>query len=130
MQAMEQVQCVAGKGIEGDRFFAYKEDYKGQITFFAQEVHEEMMLRFGRPDLAASVYRRNVITRGLDLGSLIGRRFSIGDLEFEGTQECAPCYWMDHAVGPGAEEALKGRGGLRARILRGGLLCRGLHELQ
>ena len=68
------------------------------------------------------VTRRNVITLGLDLNSLVGKRFVIQGIEFEGVCECSPCHWMNHAIGEGAERALHGRGGLRARILGDGLL--------
>jgi MOSC domain-containing protein YiiM len=70
-----------------------------------------------------SLLRRNVLTRGIDLNTLIGMTFSIQGVVFEGTEECRPCYWMDTALAPGAEAALRGRGGLRARILEGGTLC-------
>jgi MOSC domain-containing protein YiiM len=63
-----------------------------------------------------------VITRGLDLNSLVGREFEIQGVRFLGTAECSPCYWMDRAFAPGAEAALKKRGGLRAKILTDGLL--------
>ena len=66
----------------------------------------------------------------MDLEELIGKRFSLGDLEFEGTQEAAPCYWMDEACAPGVEEFLKGRGGLRCRILKGGSLVKKQYELR
>jgi MOSC domain-containing protein YiiM len=66
--------------------------------------------------------RRNVITKGVDLNSLIGKRFVIQGVEFEGVCECSPCHWMNEAIAPGAEAALHGRGGLRARILTDGQL--------
>jgi hypothetical protein len=69
--------------------------------------------------------RRNVVVEGIDLPALIGARFSLGGVTFEGTAESTPCYWMDQAVGPGAEAWLKGRGGLRARILTDGDLAVG-----
>jgi MOSC domain-containing protein YiiM len=53
---------------------------------------------------------------------LIGKNFECQGLVFQGVCECAPCYWMDEAIAPGAEAALQGRGGLRARILTGGIL--------
>jgi MOSC domain-containing protein YiiM len=68
------------------------------------------------------VTRRNVITRGVDLNSLIGQRFANQGVEFEGVAECSPCHWMNQAIAPGAESALRGRGGLRARILTDGIL--------
>jgi MOSC domain-containing protein YiiM len=66
--------------------------------------------------------RRNVITRHVELNELIGQDFEVQGVRFHGTGECRPCYWMDRAIGPGAEEFLKGRGGLRARILSDGQL--------
>jgi MOSC domain-containing protein YiiM len=56
------------------------------------------------------------------LGSLIGNPFQVQEALFEGVEECRPCYWMDQAFGPGAEAFLKGRGGLRARIVGDGVL--------
>ena len=64
----------------------------------------------------------DVITRGVDLNSLIGQEFEVQGVRFKGTEECRPCYWMDEAVAPGAEKFLKGRGGLRAQILCDGIL--------
>jgi MOSC domain-containing protein YiiM len=58
----------------------------------------------------------------VELNSLIGKRFKVQEVEFEGICECRPCYWMDQAIAPGAEEALRGRGGLRAKILTDGKL--------
>jgi MOSC domain-containing protein YiiM len=120
--AVPSIQCLAGRGIEGDRFLDFKEDYKGQITFFANEVYEEMCAKFGVRDRPPSVLRRNVITVGADLLSLIGLEFAVQGVRFFGTGECKPCYWMDQAFAPGAEEAMQGRGGLRAKILTDGIL--------
>jgi MOSC domain-containing protein YiiM len=117
-----EVVCVAGRGIEGDRFFDYKDDYKGQITFFSGEVFDELCVLLDVCDRTPAVLRRNVITRGIDLSSLYEREFEVQGVRFQGMGECKPCYWMDHAFGPGAEAALKGRGGLRAKILSGGRL--------
>jgi len=64
--------------------------------------------------------RRNVLTRGVDLPALIGREFELQGVRFVGTEECRPCYWMDHAIAPGAEAWLRGRGGLRARVVSDG----------
>jgi MOSC domain-containing protein YiiM len=116
-------QCVAGKGIEGDRFFDYKESYKGQITFFEEEAYEDLCAQLGIWDRPPSVFRRNVITRGMNLNELIGKEFVIGEVRLFGTEESRPCFWMDQAFGPGAHAALKGRGGLRAVILTSGHLA-------
>jgi MOSC domain-containing protein YiiM len=117
-----EVECVTGRGIRGDRFFEQKPDQKGQITFFSMEVYEAMCAALGVSDRPPSVLRRNVFVRGADLESLIGAPFLIQGVAFEGAEECRPCYWMDRAFGPGAEAFLKGRGGLRARIVGDGVL--------
>jgi MOSC domain-containing protein YiiM len=124
------VRCRQGQGIEGDRFYGYRPDYQGQITFFSAEVLAELRAAFAAPALSAGVLRRNVLIAGTDPGALIGRRFSIAGVIFEGTGEARPCHWMDHAVAPGAEVWLRGRGGLRARILSDGLLSLGPATLE
>lgn len=120
--SLDAVECVAGKGLRGDRFFDYKSNYKGQITLFDKAVADDLRDRLGLDSLDFSVTRRNVLIDGVDLNRLIGKRFTIGDVTLAGTEECAPCYWMNEAVGAGAEEMLKGRGGLRCRILSSGVL--------
>lgn len=120
--AVSEVECVAGKGLVGDRFFDYKPDYKGQVTFFSLEVFATMCGALDVWHQEPGVLRRNVVVSGLELNDLIGRRFVIQGVEFEGTQEAKPCFWMDEAFAPGAEAWLQGQGGLRARILGDGWL--------
>jgi MOSC domain-containing protein YiiM len=119
---VSEVECLAGKGLMGDRFFDYKDDYKGQVTFFAWETYAALCEQFGVTDKDPGVFRRNVITRGADLNALIGKEFEIQGLRFQGTQESSPCEWMDSAFAPGAMKAMQGHGGLRARILTDGVL--------
>jgi MOSC domain-containing protein YiiM len=114
------IDCVAGRGIREDRYFDFEEDYKGQITFFSLDVFEELCAALGLHDCSPALARRNVITRGVDLNEFIDKEFEIQGVRFYGTQECAPCYWMDGAFAPGAKDFLKGRGGLRAKILTSG----------
>lgn len=108
--------------MEGDRFLDFKANYKGQVTFFSAEVYEELCGLLDVWDRPPSVFRRNVITSGIDLNTLIERDFEIQGVRFHGTGECTPCYWMDRAFGAGAEARLQGRGGLRAKILSDGWL--------
>jgi MOSC domain-containing protein YiiM len=116
------IECVAGRGILGDRYFDFKDDYKGQITFFSLDVFDELCGALTVQDCPPELVRRNVFTRDVDLNTLIDQDFEVQGVRFHGTQECKPCYWMDRAIAPGAEEFLKGRGGLRARILSDGTL--------
>ena len=119
---VDAVECVAGRGLRGDRYFDHKQDYKGQVTFFAIEVYDDLCARFQLADASPADARRNVITRGVDLNTLVGKIFEIQGVRFEGVSECSPCYWMDQAYAPGANDHLKGHGGLRARILNDGWL--------
>ena len=119
------IECVAGRGIRGDRYFDHKENFKGQITFFDYGVYEAVKKEFGVADLAPSVFRRNVLVKGVPLLELAGKPFSLQGVEFSGVEEAAPCYWMDEAVAEGAHEFLKGKGGLRARITKSGNLRAG-----
>jgi MOSC domain-containing protein YiiM len=126
---VQQVECVAGHGIRGDRFFDYRDNYKGQITFFAQEVFDALRAKFADVEKGPGVLRRNVIVSGVDLNQLIGEDFELQGVHFRGTAHCKPCYWLDQAFAPGAEEALAGNGGLRAQILTSGWLTTGVAEL-
>jgi len=121
---VEEIECVADRGIRGDRFLDHKPDYKGQITFFMWEnlvrLWDELHVPQGNRDPSAT--RRNVITEDLDLPSIIGKEFELQGVRFQGTEECRPCYWMNGAIHPGAEAWMGGRGGLRARIMSNGVL--------
>jgi MOSC domain-containing protein YiiM len=126
----DRIECVAGHGIRGDRYFDYRKDYKGQITFFSREVFELMATALRLTNKSPGVSRRNLIVSGVDLNQLIGREFTLQGVRFCGTCECKPCYWMNTAFAPGAEKFLAGRGGLRARILSDGWLSVGDGQLE
>jgi MOSC domain-containing protein YiiM len=121
--AVDQIDCVAGRGIPGDRFFDYRPDYKGQITFFAMEVLDALQRELGLAEARPEFTRRNVFTRGVDLNAWVGADFELQGVRFNGTEPARPCHWMNQAFGdPRVEAWLAGRGGLRARILEGGVL--------
>jgi MOSC domain-containing protein YiiM len=120
--ACAEIECVAGRGIVGDRFFDCKPNNTGQITFFAEETYEALCRELNVHDKEPSVFRRNVITSDVNLNEWIGGEFEIQGVRFRGVEECKPCYWMDEAFAPGAEKFLRGQGGLRATILTDGKL--------
>jgi len=119
---VQEIECVTGRGIRGDRFFDFQKDYKGQITFFSQEVFVALCSSLNVMGKSPSLARRNVLVEGVNLNALVGKDFELQGVKFCGTAECSPCYWMDQMYGPGAEHFLQGRGGLRARILMDGIL--------
>ena len=122
MIEVSTIECVTGRGIRGDRYFDFRDDYKGQITFFSLDVFNELCDALQIQDCSPAVVRRNVVTNSFDLNELIDQDFEIQAVRFHGVEECRPCYWMNRAIAPGAEEFLKGRGGLRAKILCDGKL--------
>lgn len=122
MMEVPEIRCLAGRGIEGDRFLDFRRNYKGQITFFAHEVYQDLCAKLQVTVRPPSVFRRNVITAGVDLNELIDREFELQSVRFLGIAECSPCHWMNAAFAPGAEAALHGHGGLRAKILSTGIL--------
>ena len=124
-----QFDLVAGSGIIGDRFFDHKPDFKGQITFFDWAVYERVKQEFNLPELHSSAFRRNALISGIDLNSLIGKTFTINGVEYSGSEEASPCFWMDEACAEGVHEFLKGIGGLRCRIHNNGSLTLGEHEI-
>ena len=126
---VEQVECVAGSGIRGDRFYDYRDEYKGQITFFSLEVFDRLAEHFVLTNKSPGALRRNVIVSGVELNDLIGEEFSIQGVRLRGTAHCKPCYWLDQAVAPGTEEFLQGNGGLRAQILTDGVIAVGDAQL-
>ena len=119
---VDHLDCVAGRGIRNDRFFDFKPDYHGQITFFEHEIYRNLSKELRIFDKSPSVFRRNVITSCVNLTDLFDAEFTIQGIRFRGMGECKPCHWMDLAFGPGAEKALLGHGGLRAVILSSGPL--------
>ncbi|SDR66137.1 MOSC domain-containing protein [Opitutus sp. GAS368] len=124
IEEVDTVECVADRGLRGDRFFDHKENYKGQVTLFSVEVFAALCTALNLPRARPAVLRRNLLVGGMNLNELIGRPFELQGVLLEGTEECRPCHWMDEALGPGAEAWLRGRGGLRCRILTDGWLRR------
>ena len=124
--AVERIECVAGRGIRGDRFFDFKENYKGQITFLSGEVFAALCLELGLSPESTDpgVMRRNVVVSGIDLETLVGAEFEVQGVRFKGIAPCLPCYWMDGVLKPGAEAFLTPgcRGGLRAAIVTDGIV--------
>ena len=118
MIATGTVEATAGAGLVGDR-------YKGGsgkrgITLIQAEHLPAIAALAQRPDLTPALLRRNVVVSGIPLIALKQRRFRIGTAIFEGTEECDPCSRMEDALGPGGYNAMRGHGGLCARIVEGG----------
>src|SRR6202171_898747 len=129
MQPLSAVEAVAGVGLAGDRYFAGTGFYSArptdpgarEVTLFEAEVLDQLSSEHGIV-LSAAEHRRNLTTRGVGLGSLLGQRFRIGDVLLEGVKDCPPCEHLEQLVGKSVLKPLVNRGGLRARVLVGGTI--------
>jgi MOSC domain-containing protein YiiM len=129
MQALSEVQAVAGGGLAGDRYYAGVGFYSArptdpgarEVTLFEAEVLDVLASEYGIT-LAAAEHRRNVTTRGVRLDALLGRRFQVGQVVLEGVKDCPPCEHLEGLVGKPVLQPLVNRGGLRARVVVGGMI--------
>ena len=118
--AIETVQAVeahAGRGLDGD--------YHGDLTLIAAEALEGLEADTGI-SLRGPDTRRNVLTRGIDLNALVGRRFTVGGVEAVGAELAEPCTKLQRLTGePGVLRGLVHRGGLRADVVGSGRIAVG-----
>jgi MOSC domain-containing protein YiiM len=118
---VERVRAYAGRGLEGNRYFWDDGDAppgRG-VTLIAAEAMDAVALE-GNVSIEPAATRRNVLTRGIDVNDLVGKRFRIGDVECEGVELCEPCAHLESMTQPGVMKALVHRGGLNADILTDG----------
>lgn len=120
MDAVTQVLAQAGAGLVGDRYSGGSG--KRGITLIQAEHLPVIAALSGHEAVAPATLRRNLVVSGLPLVALKGRRFRIGEVVLEGTDDCDPCSRMEAALGAGGYNAMRGHGGLCARILDGGTI--------
>ena len=132
MQQIATVRAIPGRGLDGDRYANRAGTFTPRsgrgvgydLTLIEAEVLDELTLADGqRLDYAEA--RRNIITRGIDLNSLVGQRFRIGDVECIGRRLCEPCAHLERLTHKGVLRKLIHRGGLRADILTTGTITVG-----
>jgi hypothetical protein len=119
----ERAEAVAGRGLEGDRYFEGRGTFKGpgrgyQLTLVEAEVLDSV-------DLPWEQARRNIVTRGIALNALVGRRFRVGPVECIGRRLAEPCAHLERLTRPGLLRPLVHRAGLRADILQSGSIATG-----
>lgn len=119
MLVRDGATLIAGQGIDGDRY-ATTHDGPRQVTLIAAEDIAAIASFLGRATIPPEPLRRNLVTSGINLTALKDRRFRIGDVVLEGAGDCAPCSRMEEALGAGGYNAVRGRGGITARVIAGG----------
>jgi len=127
MQSQDQVQAVAGRGLQGDRYFAGLGTYSNNpgsgrhVTLIEIEAIEALQREY-QVEIEASLSRRNIVTHAVALNHLVDREFTVGEVRLRGMRLCEPCAHLERLSRRGAMRGLIHRGGLRAEILTGGTI--------
>ena len=127
LPAVTEIRAVRGRGLEGDRYFFGTGTYSRhpgsgrEVTLIEAEAIEAIA-REANIALPPGASRRNIVTRGVPLNHLVGRRFRVGDVILEATRLCEPCAHLEALAGKGVLHALLHRGGLRTVIVREGTI--------
>ncbi len=132
MREVPSATLEAGKGIQGDRYHSLAEQHVAQdlnvpnnhVSFIAQEELDQF-LRANSSDLSYRDFRRSIVTSGIDLNSLVGKKFSVGDALCYGFELCEPCSFLASSVHPAVLPGLVNRGGLRATVISTGSITQG-----
>jgi MOSC domain-containing protein YiiM len=128
IQEIAEVEAVAGRGLVGDRYFFQDGDAAHdpalEVTLFSAEGLEAGRAESGL-DITAEDMRRNLMTEGVVLSDLLGRRFSAGEVVLEGLEENPPCAHLQRLAGKPLLKPLIRKAGIRARIVSGGTIRTG-----
>lgn len=117
MNAVDSVEVVTDGGLQGDR---YKGGSGKRGITLIQAEHLPAIAALAGREIEPALLRRNVVVSGIPLIALKDRQFRIGEVVLQGTESCDPCSRMETALGAGGYNAMRGMGGLCARIVSGG----------
>lgn len=120
MEAVETVLALTGAGLEGDHYS--RKGGNRQVTLIQAESIRAIASHLGLDDVSPLDLRRNIVTSGINLHALKDRRFRIGDAVLETSGECHPCSRMEETFGVGGYNAVRGFGGVTARVIEGGAI--------
>ena len=116
-----EVAAIAGEGLDGDHY-ASKGNGKRQVTLIQAEHLQVVARMLGKAEVSLPDLRRNLLVSGINLYALRNRQFKIGGVVLEGSGPCEPCSRMEEVLGEGGYNAMRGHGGITARIIAGGVL--------
>ena len=122
IHSVPSVVAEAGHGLTGDHHAKRRRDTKRQVTLIQFEHLAAVASLCGRDAATPDLLRRNVAVAGINVLALKDRQFRIGDVLLEGSGPCEPCSRMEENLGPGGYNAMRGHGGITARVLEGGTI--------
>ena len=123
MKSVDEVIAVEGRGLRGDRYRS--NGGARQVTLIQQEHFPVVAAIAGLESIEPHTLRRNIVVSGINLCALRNQRFRIGDVVLEGSGHCHPCSRMEAALGSGGFAAMRGHGGITARVVSGGTIAVG-----
>ena len=125
IQEVDKIQLLSGKGVVGDRHFHENNDVRSQVTLIESENIDYYNNKF-KTDYPYIDFRRNVVTKGIQLNDLVGKKLLIGDVEIQGHDLCRPCKHLEETLnGQDIIKEFLRRGGLRCEILNSGIVTVG-----
>ncbi len=123
MLSVGSVNATNTDGLEGDRYS--KGDGKRQVTLIQAEHLQAVASMLGKQHVEPATVRRNIVVRGINLLALKGKSFRAGNAVLEYTGLCHPCSKMERVLGAGGYNAMRGHGGITARVLTDGNMAIG-----
>ena len=120
--SVEEVQAIAGRGLEGDHRASARAGSARQVTLIQAEHLNAVMHLLVRERVDPALIRRNLVISGINVLALKDQVFTIGGVVIEGTGPCEPCSRMEQNLGRGGYNAMRGHGGITARIVAGGVI--------
>lgn len=115
----EGIALSPGQGVTGDHYASATQGAR-QVTVISAEHLTAIASYLDQDSVLPESLRRNVVVRGINLAALKGRRFRLGSALLESSGECHPCSKMERLLGAGGYNAVRGQGGITARVLEGG----------
>lgn len=119
IRVVNEASIVAERGIDGDRHFDTKPGSKRQVTLIQLEHLAAVASMLHRDTVSPEMLRRNLVVSGLNLLALKGKRFYVGEALLEYSGPCEPCSRMELVLGPGGYNAMRGHGGITAKVIEG-----------
>ncbi len=120
-QVVQHVEALTDKGLSGDHYSG-KPGSKRQVTLIQAEHLATVASVMKIAELDPGLIRRNIVVSGINLLALKDRQFYVGNVLLEFTGLCHPCSRMEENLGPGGYNAMRGHGGITARIIQGGVI--------
>lgn len=123
LEVRQRVEADTGQGLVGDRYAGSTGER--HVTLIQWEHLAAVASMLGRDEVDPALLRRNIAVSGINLLALKDKRFEIGDAVLEFTGLCEPCSFMEQALGPGGYNAMRGHGGITARVVESGVITVG-----